>query len=237
MSNKSENNILNLIPQHIAFIADGNRRWAEENNRKVSTGHLKGMFNYLNMIDVCLSLGVKVVTVFALSPENLQRKIDEVNNIWYLAYFMVRYLAKKEIKVKFIGDMTDVTFNYLKKIKQIEADTQHKTKMTVNIALNYGGKWDILQSAQLIVDKALRNELPHTQVTEQIFQEHLSLGLQTPPDILVRTGGHKRISNFLLWDLAYTELFFLDKYWPEFNVEDVYQIIEDYQKINRNNGR
>lgn len=231
----------NNIPLHVAIIMDGNGRWAKQRNKLRVFGHTNGVAAVRRAVTYARQIGVKVLTLYAFSSENWNRPEQEVSSLMTL--FMqaldreVKKLHKNDIRLKIIGDTSRFSEKLQEKIRKAEELTEKNTALTLNIAANYGGCWDIVQAAKQIADKVKNNEIQTEDITEQYFQQHLVTQDQPQVDLLIRTSGEQRISNFLLWQIAYAELCFLDVLWPDFSEKDFNQAIASYQQRHRRFGR
>lgn len=230
----------NNIPLHVAIIMDGNGRWAKLRNKLRVFGHTQGVGAVRRAVSYARQIGVKVLTLYAFSSENWNRQEHEVSALMQL--FMqaldreVKKLHKNNIRLKIIGDTSRFSEKLQEKIKRAENLTEKNTALTLNIAANYGGCWDIVQATKQIADKVKNNEIGLEEITEQYFQQHLITQDQPQVDLLIRTSGEQRISNFLLWQIAYAELCFLNVLWPDFNEQDFNQAIASYQQRHRRFG-
>lgn len=230
----------NNIPLHVAIIMDGNGRWAKQRNKLRVFGHTNGVAAVRRAVTYARQIGVKVLTLYAFSSENWNRPEQEVSSLMTL--FMqaldreVKKLHKNDIRLKIIGDTSRFSEKLQEKIRKAEELTEKNTALTLNIAANYGGCWDIVQAAKQIADKVKNNEIQTEDITEQYFQQHLVTQDQPQVDLLIRTSGEQRISNFLLWQIAYAELCFLDVLWPDFSEKDFNQAIASYQQRHRRFG-
>ncbi|OOF59603.1 di-trans,poly-cis-decaprenylcistransferase [Rodentibacter genomosp. 2] len=230
----------NNIPLHVAIIMDGNGRWAKQRNKLRVFGHTQGVGAVRRAVSYARQIGVKVLTLYAFSSENWNRQEHEVSALMQL--FMqaldreVKKLHKNNIRLKIIGDTSRFSEKLQEKIKRAENLTEKNTALTLNIAANYGGCWDIVQATKQIADKVKNNEIGSEEITEQYFQQHLITQDQPQVDLLIRTSGEQRISNFLLWQIAYAELCFLNVLWPDFNEQDFNQAIASYQQRHRRFG-
>ncbi|OOF82371.1 di-trans,poly-cis-decaprenylcistransferase [Rodentibacter caecimuris] len=230
----------NNIPLHVAIIMDGNGRWAKLRNKLRVFGHTQGVGAVRRAVSYARQIGVKVLTLYAFSSENWNRQEHEVSALMQL--FMqaldreVKKLHKNNIRLKIIGDTSRFSEKLQEKIKRAENLTEKNTALTLNIAANYGGCWDIVQATKQIADKIKNNEIESEEITEQYFQQHLITQDQPQVDLLIRTSGEQRISNFLLWQIAYAELCFLNVLWPDFNEQDFNQAIASYQQRHRRFG-
>ncbi|MCQ9123511.1 di-trans,poly-cis-decaprenylcistransferase [Rodentibacter caecimuris] len=230
----------NNIPLHVAIIMDGNGRWAKQRNKLRVFGHTQGVGAVRRAVSYARQIGVKVLTLYAFSSENWNRQEHEVSALMQL--FMqaldreVKKLHKNNICLKIIGDTSRFSEKLQEKIKRAENLTEKNTALILNIAANYGGCWDIVQATKQIANKVKNNEIESEEITEQYFQQHLITQDQPQVDLLIRTSGEQRISNFLLWQIAYAELCFLNVLWPDFNEQDFNQAIASYQQRHRRFG-
>jgi undecaprenyl diphosphate synthase len=226
------------IPKHIAVIMDGNGRWARKRFLPRVAGHKRGVETVRDLVKYCLTLKVEHLTLFAFSSENWRRPSEEVS--FLMGIFMqalkreVDKLHKNNIKLIMIGDRSRFDAALIEQINAAETLTQHNTALVLTIAANYGGRWDILQAVNKM--QAATPELSG-HYNEAHLTPYLSMHYAPEPDLFIRTGGEKRISNFLLWQLAYTELYFTDTLWPDFNEEAFKLAIQSYQNRERRFGR
>tara|TARA_R110000744_G_scaffold35197_2_gene81802 strand:+ start:1446 stop:2213 length:768 start_codon:yes stop_codon:yes gene_type:complete len=208
-------------PQHVAIIMDGNGRWAQLRGKKRAAGHKSGVETVRTTVAAAARNGVKALTLFAFSSENWQRPESEVSVLMDLFMFVltreVKRLHKNGIKFNVIGDLNKFSSKLQKMIKESEALTAENTGMVLSIAANYGGRWDITHAAKKLAEKVARQEITAEEITEDSLNEYTSLAQLPELDLLIRTGGDYRISNFLLWQAAYAELYFTDVLWPDFN--------------------
>ena len=224
------------LPEHIAIIMDGNGRWAKTKNRPRLFGHNAGMKTLKKIVRASSDAGIKILTVYAFSTENWKRSKEEVDGLMNIAieYFKkeIGELHQNHVKVNVIGNLAGLNTKVREAAENAMVITAHNTGLTLNIALNYGGRDDIV----FAVKELIRAGVSADEVTEQSINDHLYTKGQPDPDLLIRTGGESRYSNFMLWQVAYTELAFTDIYWPDFDVEKYYEIIENYQKRDRRYG-
>lgn len=223
------------IPYHLALIIDGNRRWAKEKGCSVYEGHKKGLENLEKIGDYALEKGVKILTVYAFSNENWKRVKTEVNFLMKLLFNSLtnkslQRIHKKGIKLKIIGEKSKLSKELRKKIREAEALTKDNTKGVLNLAVSYSGRMEILQAVKRII----KEELP---VTEKSFRNCLYTGEMPYPDLVIRTGGEKRLSNFLTWQSAYSELYFTEKKWPAFTEEALDEAFKEYANRERRFGK
>lgn len=233
-----ENN--KIMPQHIAIIMDGNRRWAKERSLKVSEGHKNGAETLEKIANYCNKIGIKYLTVYAFSTENWKRSKEEVGSLMNLLRFYLDKFSKRanieNIVIKVLGNLDVLEKGLQDSIKKAIERTKNNNGLVVNIALNYGGRAEILQATQRIAQDVKNGLLNSEDISESTIENYLYTAGQPDPDILVRTSGEIRLSNFLPWQLVYSEFCFLDKYWPDFDESDIDDIITIYQKRNRKFG-
>jgi len=229
------------IPGHIAIVMDGNGRWAKKRNRPRSMGHQAGQKALRATIENCVRLGVGTLTVFAFSSENWNRPASEVSRL--MDIFLraldkeVGELHENNICLRFIGDKTAFKPTLQAKMSKAEALTKNNTRLVANIAVNYGGRWDITRAAVKMAKAVADGKLSADKVDESQFAPFLALADSPDPDLFIRTGGEMRISNFLLWQSAYTEFFFTDVLWPDFDSQVLNQAISAFQSRERRYGR
>ncbi|WKE64524.1 polyprenyl diphosphate synthase [Gallaecimonas kandeliae] len=208
-------------PRHIAIIMDGNGRWAEARGKARIMGHKQGVEAVRETVRCASRLGVEALTLFAFSSENWRRPEEEVKFLMELFFLVlgreVKKLHKNNIQLRIIGDTSAFSDRLKKKIDEAQALTASNTGLVLNVAANYGGRWDITQAARRLADKVKAGELDSVQITEERLGQQLCLAELPPVDLMIRTGGDHRISNFLLWQLAYAELYFTDTLWPDFD--------------------
>ena len=229
------------IPGHIAIVMDGNGRWAKKRNRPRSMGHQAGLKALRATIERCVALGVGTLTVFAFSSENWNRPAGEVSRLMEL---FLRALDKEaselhenDICLRFVGDKTAFKPAIQKKMLEAEELTADNSQLTANIAVNYGGRWDITQAAIKMAESIAEGRLSSDDLDETKLAQFLSLADSPDPDLFIRTGGEMRISNFLLWQSAYTEFYFSEVLWPDFNQRELDQAITAFQSRERRFGR
>lgn len=228
------------MPRHIAIVMDGNGRWAQKKNRPRTFGHQAGLKALRKVVEHCGDLGVEQLTVFAFSSENWSRPASEVSRLMEL--FMraldreARELHEKKVRIRFIGDVSGFAPELRQKIDEAERMTAANGSTTLNVAANYGGRWDICNAARACAEAVEQGRMKASDIDEQQLALHMSLDPDCPPDLLIRTGGEMRISNFLLWQLAYTELFFSSLYWPDFTPQALDEAIATFQSRERRFG-
>lgn len=228
------------LPKHIAIIMDGNRRWAKSKGMPASFGHKEGAKTLEKIVRYANKKGIKYITVYAFSTENWKRTTEEVTALMNLFQSYLDDYSKRadseNIKVKIIGNRKDLSEKMQKSIEKCMERTKDNTGITFNIALNYGGRDEITNAVKHIATKIQNKEINIEDITEQMISENLYTAKQPDPDLLIRTSGEIRLSNFLPWQLAYTEFLFVDKNWPEFNEKDLDDAIEVYKSRNRKFG-
>jgi|TARA_B100001059_G_scaffold118743_1_gene118862 undecaprenyl diphosphate synthase len=230
-----------MKPNHIAIIMDGNGRWAENCGKGRKFGHQKGAKSAREVVRYIGSLGIEYLTLYAFSTENWGRPIKEVNLLMSLFIetldLEISDLNDNNVKIKFIGDRSSLKDSLVKKIEKAEILTTTNQGLKLSVALAYGGRWDIINAAKNILKKIKKSEVNPSDLDEKLFSSSLQLGGNPDPDLLIRTGGERRISNFLLWNIAYTELYFDDVLWPEFSKNNLDQAIEFYKERKRRYGK
>jgi len=231
---------INLLPRHVAIIMDGNGRWAELRGEARSKGHRQGVKSVKNIVKSCIKKDVNTLTLFAFSSENWKRPRTEVSLLMDLFLSALgaelRDLDKNGVRLRFIGDRSDIPAKVQRAMENAETQTADNQNLTLVIAVSYGGQWDIKHAVQQIAERIEAGELTAAEITEAHIADNLSTVDIAPPDLFIRTGGERRISNFLLWQLAYTELYFTDTLWPDFNDEAFTLALEDYAKRQRRYG-
>ena len=231
--------ITETIPQHIAIIMDGNGRWAKGRFMPRVAGHKRGVERVREVVKACANRGVRYLTLFAFSSENWRRPQDEVSMLMDLFRFMMEHeingLHEKQVKVKIIGDLTVFDHKLQHLIQHAQQLTANNQGLVLTIAVNYGGRWDMLQAVSCLL--ALHPDLVGKTLTEQQVAPFMSMHYAPEPDLFIRTGGEKRVSNFLLWQLAYTELYFTPVLWPDFDANALDEAIASYQQRERRYGR
>tara|TARA_B110000196_G_C21070878_1_gene627393 strand:- start:101 stop:784 length:684 start_codon:yes stop_codon:yes gene_type:complete len=220
--------------KHIAFILDGNKRWAKKNNINLKNAYKKGLENINNLIDNCLNINLPYLTLFTLSSENIKR--NSVNNIFQVIYedfslFFKKIINEKKVNVKIIGSKKNLPKKIINLITHCEQETKNNNNLYLNLAFNYGFKDEIKQVLKKVVDTNSININIDENIKKLFF-----LGNLPDPDLLIRSGGEKRLSNFIMYNLTYTEIFFIDTLWPDFNNEDLLNIIKNYNNITRRYG-
>jgi len=232
---------VSAIPVHVAIIMDGNGRWATRRHLPRTAGHARGVQTVRQVVKYFGDLGTRHLTLFAFSSENWRRPTDEVTLLMRLFVQAlereVGELKRKGVRLRVIGDVSSFDPKLQKMIENAQNSTQDNDQLHLTIAANYGGRWDILQAMRRLISE--RPELAQTPdlINEQALSPYLSMAWAPEPDLFIRTGGEQRISNFLIWQLAYTELYFTQKYWPEFDGQDMGQAVAWYRQRERRFGR
>ena len=228
------------MPRHIAIIMDGNRRWAKKQGRSASYGHKEGAKTLEKIVRYANKIGLEYITVYAFSTENWKRAEDEVKALMMLLQSYLDDYSKRadteNIRVKILGDISALSEGMQKSIIKCMERTKDNTGVTFNIALNYGGRDEILKAVKQIAVKVKKNEIDPEDITEEMISENLYTKEEPDPDLVIRTSGELRLSNFLTWQSVYSELLFIDKNWPDFSEEDLDDAIIEYQKRTRKFG-
>ncbi|MCB0569309.1 MAG: isoprenyl transferase [Phaeodactylibacter sp.] len=240
MDLKSQIN-LEKLPKHIAIIMDGNGRWAKQHGKPRVFGHKNGVIAVREATEAAAELGVKFLTLYAFSTENWNRPKLEVNALMRLLvetlHKEVETLNKNDIRLQAIGDISKLPERTYQALLQGIEDTKDNTRMTLVLALNYSARWEIIDACRRLAQQVLAGEASPAQIDEQLFSNALNTRDIPDPELLIRTSGENRISNFLLWQIAYTELYFSPAFWPDFRKEHLYQAIIDYQQRERRFGK
>jgi len=229
------------IPRHIAIIMDGNGRWAKNRLLPRFAGHKAGVEAVRGVVEQCAKLGVQALTLFAFSSENWRRPAKEVGLLMDLLHTAlgreVKRLHDNNVRLRFVGDKSAFSDKLQSRLREGEEATRNNTGLTLVVAINYGGKWDITHAARLIARRVKQGELDVENIDEKLFASYLSSHDLPDPDLFIRTGGEKRISNFLLWQLAYSEMFFTDTLWPDFNEHTLNLALQSFANRQRRFGR
>ena len=232
-------NELNL-PTHIAIIMDGNRRWAKKNNVDVRLGHKKGAETLENIVRYCNNIGIKYLTVYAFSTENWKRSKEEVGALMLLLQKYLDDFAKRadteNIKIQMLGDKESLPNGLAKGIDKVIERTKNNTGLTFNVAFNYGGRDEIVKAVKNIALDIKNDNINIDDINEELISNNLYTRNMPDPDLMIRTSGELRTSNFLPWQLVYSEFYFTDKLWPDFTGEDIDKSIEEFNKRNRKFG-
>jgi len=226
------------IPSHIAIIMDGNRRWAKQHGKTVKEGHEAGAEATAKIVDYCEKLGVKTLTLYTLSTENWKNRTKkEVKGIFDLLIRIVREkkdeYAQRGVRMTILGDINEFPQKVRKAIREVAKIVIRNETLRVNLALNYGGRDEIVRAVQKIIKEGLKPE----EINEEVVAQHLYTNGQPDPDLIIRPGGEQRLSNFLLWQMSYSEIYFTDVLWPDFTPAELDKALEDYAKRQRRFGK
>lgn len=230
----------NRLPQHVAIIMDGNGRWAQARGLPRGMGHRAGVESLKKIVSTCLDLGIKVLTVYAFSTENWKRPQEEINTLMHLLCEYIQKeldeLHKHDVQVRAIGRIEDLPISAQRELEKAQRLTADNKRLILNIALNYGGRLEIVDAARQIAAKVKKGEIEPDEIDEALFQKHLYTADLPDPDLLIRPAGELRLSNFLLWQTAYTEFWSTSVYWPDFQPKHFLQALIDFQKRERRFG-
>lgn len=229
------------LPKHIAIIMDGNGRWAKEQGKPRLFGHQSAIQSVREVNEACAELGVSYLTLYAFSIENWNRPANEVSGLMTLLSQTIKKevatLLKNDIRMIVTGDINRMPPEYYKQTMEAVKKTAHCKRMTLNLALSYSGRWEITEAARRVAIAAKEGKLDPKDLTEEVFASYFPSAGIPDPELLIRTSGELRISNFLMWQLAYSELYFTNTYWPDFRKDDLYKAIIDYQHRERRFGK
>lgn len=230
------------LPRHIAIIMDGNNRWARSKGLPTKSGHRHGAEAAREIVNSCISRNIPYLTLFAFSSENWMRPANEVQSLMALFLMVlrrreVRQLHKANVRLRFIGKRSDFSPKLLHNMEEVEALTAGNTGTTVIVAADYGGRWDLANAARQLAEEVKEGKLQPEEIDVDAVTRHTSLSDFPDPDLCIRTGGENRISNFLLWQFAYTELYFTECYWPDFNDAEFQRALDDYARRQRRFGK
>lgn len=229
------------IPAHIACIMDGNGRWAQRREKARVVGHHEGVESVRDVTEACAELGVNYLTLYTFSTENWERPEPEIEALMELLVHTIQEerstLMENDVRLRIIGDLAQLPDTCQEALAQTKEDTADNSRMTLTLALSYSGRWEILQAVRALAEKVQNGALAPGDIDASMFEEHLDTRGMPDPDLLVRTGGEFRLSNFLLWQSAYTELYITDQYWPDFRRNQLYGAIRSYQDRDRRFGR
>ena len=230
----------NNLPKHIAIIMDGNRRWAKTMGLTTKEGHKAGAKNLETIAKFCNNLGIKYLTVYAFSTENWKRSQEEVSALMFILKAnldaMLKRMDMENIKIRVIGEEENIPENLKPKIAKIQEKTKNNTGLTLNIAFNYGGRAEIAHAVKEIAMKVQAGEIKIENITEKTISDNIYTAGQPDPDLMIRTSNELRTSNFMPWQITYSEFYFPEKHWPEFSEEDLLEAIKVYQNRNRRFG-
>ena len=227
------------IPEHIAIIMDGNGRWANERGKERSYGHQAGVDAVRRITSECTRLGVKYLTLYTFSTENWNRPMDEIAALMglVLTFLEDELFMKNDVKFRVVGDIERLSPEVQKKLDYMVNLTAGNKTMTMTVALSYSSRWELTNAARRIAQEVKDGKMNVEDITEETVNQHLATNFMPDPELLIRTGGELRISNYLLWQIAYSELYFCDTYWPDFSEEDLHNAIIDYQQRQRRFGK
>lgn len=227
--------------EHIAIIMDGNGRWAKLHGSERLFGHENGINSVRSTIEGAVEAGVRYITLYVFSTENWKRPQAEVDGLMNLIVSAIaaerEELVKNSVKVEAVGDLNALSEEVRDNLDDIFSATEHGDKLTLTLALNYSGRWDMINATKTILSKCVNDGVNIADIDEKLISSHLSTALLPDPDLIIRTGGECRLSNFLLWESAYSELYFIDKLWPDFNKDDLFEAIENYRSRERRFGK
>lgn len=229
----------NNIPQHIAIIMDGNGRWAAEKGKPRSFGHQAGVDTVRRITAECTRIGVKYLTLYTFSTENWNRPATEVAALMGLVLTSLEdeIFMKNNVRFRVIGDLKRLPEEVRLKLHETEEHTAANTAMTMVIALSYSSRWEITEATRQIANEVKAGTLNPADINEDTIAQHMATAFMSDPDLLIRTGGEERISNYLLWQIAYSELYFCDTFWPDFSEEELQRAIANYQQRQRRFGK
>ena len=231
---------MSKLPRHIAIVMDGNGRWAKKRFLPRQAGHKSGLSATREVIQLCSDKNIEALTLFAFSSENWKRPEKEVGFLMELFFTAlqneIKRLNKNNVRMRFIGDITAFSQKLQSQIIKSQELTSQNTGLDLYVAVNYGGHWDITHATKQIAEKVRDGSLKPEDIDQNLIKQHVALNDVVEPDLFIRTGGEKRISNFLLWQLAYTELYFTDILWPDFNEQELEKALSDYAARQRRFG-
>ncbi|MEQ7799114.1 isoprenyl transferase [Pedobacter sp. ASV1-7] len=229
------------LPEHIAIIMDGNGRWAKNQGKFRVFGHESGVLSVKDIVEGCVDIGIRYLTVYTFSTENWNRPVDEVNALMELLISTINQetetLTKNNIRLNAIGDISSLPQKCIEDLKNAMDKTANNTRCTLTLALSYSAKWEITQAAKKLAQQVKDQKMSIEDINEEHFAAQLNTVNMPDPELMIRTSGEHRISNFLLWQMAYTELYFTETLWPDFRREDLFEAIVDYQKRERRFGK
>ncbi|WP_432713491.1 isoprenyl transferase [Pedobacter sp.] len=232
---------LTRLPEHIAIIMDGNGRWAKNQGKFRVFGHENGVLSVKDIVEGCADIGIKYLTIYTFSTENWNRPIEEVNALMEIFISTINQetprLTKNNIKLNAIGDLKSLPQKCIDDLKSAMDKTANNTRCTLTLALSYSAKWEITEAARKLAQQVIDQKIDVNDIKESDFSAQLTTHGMPDPELMIRTSGEHRISNFLLWQMAYTELYFTETLWPDFRQEDLFEAIVDYQKRERRFGK
>ncbi len=231
----------NRLPRHVAIIMDGNGRWARQKLRNRAFGHNEGVNRVRDILRLCLDLGIPCLTLYAFSKENWQRPSSEVRVLWRLLKRFLRSelaeLTEKEVRVSHLGDVEDIPADVLREFRYVIEQTSKFDKLFLNLAINYGGRQEILRAVKLLVQDSLSGKIDLAGLSNDIFSQYLFTNGLPDPDLIIRTSGEYRVSNFLLWQMAYSEIYITNVLWPDFHEAQFMEAIAEFQSRERRFGK
>lgn len=227
------------VPRHIAIIMDGNGRWATRQGLDRSAGHQAGVDTVRRITSECTRIGVKYLTLYTFSTENWNRPQEEIESLMGLVLSSLEdeIFMKNNVRFRVIGDVERLPKNVREKLRATEIHTERNTTMTMVVALSYSSRWEIVRAVRQIAEEVANGNIAPQDITEQSITKRLTTKFMPDPDLLIRTGGELRVSNYLLWQIAYSELYFCDTFWPDFTEEDLHKAITHYQNRQRRFGK
>lgn len=229
------------LPKHIAVIMDGNGRWAKGQGKVRVFGHEQGVLSVKDIVEGCVDIGIEYLTLYAFSTENWNRPKEEVDALMQILISTINNetetLNKKNIKLNAIGNIESLPQECINDLNEAMEKTAHNKKCTLTLALSYSAKWEILEATKKIASAVKDNTISLDDINEELFSSKLTTVNMPDPELMIRTSGEHRISNYLLWQMAYTEFYFTDVLWPDFRSEDLFEAIVDYQKRERRFGK
>ncbi len=229
----------NKVPQHVAIIMDGNGRWAKQHGQRRSYGHQKGAETVRKIVETAASVGIKYLTLYTFSTENWNRPEEEVTALMSLLIQSIEEetFMKNNIRFQAIGDIQRLPEKVKERLNQCMEHTSQNTRMSLVLALSYSSKWEITEAVKQIAQEVLNDQISPNDINEEQIAAHLATHFMPDPDLLIRTGGEIRLSNYLLWQCAYSELYFCDTFWPDFQDEEFYKAICEFQRRERRFGK
>ncbi len=229
------------LPLHVAVIMDGNGRWAKARNLERTAGHVEGVNTVRKITEIASQIGIKFLTLYTFSTENWNRPKIEVDALMHLVVMAIERetpdLIRNNVRLTMIGDFSRMPNDAYERLRQCMQDTSHCTGLTLCLAISYSARWEITHACSVIAEKVKTGVLNVSEITDRVLSQHLSTAFMPDPDLLIRTGGDMRISNFLLWQIAYAEIYVTDTYWPDFSQEDFVGAIRSYQQRERRFGK
>ena len=232
---------LTRLPEHIAIIMDGNGRWAKNQGKFRVFGHENGVLSVKDIVEGCADIGIKYLTIYTFSTENWNRPVEEVNALMEIFISTTNQetprLTKNNIRLNAIGDISSLPQKCIDDLKSAMDKTAQNTRCTLTLALSYSARWEITEAAKKLAQLAVDQKINISDIKETDFSAQLTTSDMPDPELIIRTSGEHRISNFLLWQMAYTELYFTETLWPDFRQEDLFEAIVDYQKRERRFGK